>query len=257
MSLSYRTMFRTAAMLCCCLLPAVSQGAYITSVSGLGSGWSITAPASVVTNTPNGGQSPALSGSSASTANSLALSLDALALHSPFTLRFNTQNEGASWDGFSRFYNLTLTIKNALAYPNAAHNFMNGFDFGNRIVADNTVALIRVNAATSAMGGNFSPGVFAFEQPTPLVPNISNGWRFGGLNGGGPTLAQNGTTVVKFQLVVTQNNPDSGLGSASFTSFGLVANPEPTTLLLGSLVMVPAGVALRRRRKAAAAEAVA
>lgn len=45
---------------------------------------------------------------------------------------------------------------------------------------------------------------------------------------------------------------DSGAADTMDFTMTFVANPEPATLLLGTLAMIPAGLVIRRRRKAAA-----
>ena len=250
MSLSYRTMFRTAAMLCCCLLPAVSQGAYISTITGpLNAGWSLGTP-SITTNGENTVYTLAKE-----TGNSIALALSVTKLHTPFVLSFNTIKETApsasGWSGKSRIYDVFLTITNNLTGAHAATQYFNGFDF----VSTSLFA----GAPTFVDATDVDSGIFAFEQPFAGAGNLTgvnpdDSLRFGGLNGGGVSLAFGASTVVNFKVQVSQVGATAGTGASTFT---LTANPEPTTLLLGSLVMVPAGVALRRRRKAAAAEAVA
>jgi hypothetical protein len=78
--------------------------------------------------------------------------------------------------------------------------------------------------------------------------NITGGFRWGGLAGGGARLAP--AAIANNTFVYRVNWASSAAGSSTLN---FVANPEPTTLLLGSLVMAPAAWVIRRRRQAAAA----
>jgi hypothetical protein len=118
---------------------------------------------------------------------------------------------------------------------------MNGFDVGTGPRSGGVLAnaLVYPTAPTS--------DVFFVEFNGG--DNIPGGFRFGGLSGGGATIGgPSQTATSSFTYKVFWGN--SGVGTSSIT---FVANPEPATLLLGSLVLAPAAWVVRRRRKAAAA----
>ena len=84
--------------------------------------------------------------------------------------------------------------------------------------------------------------------PFTNLPGPPAGWRFGGLNGGGIAIdpGQTKTATFSYQLLF----PEAGFGLISGTAgLTFVANPEPTTFLLGALVLVPGIVIARRRRR--------
>ena len=167
----------------------------------------------------------------------IAIDVDILKAGTLFSLGFNAATEGAIFPEFST-YAVTVTMKNMITPFNTALGFaMNGFDVD---VVD--------------PGGNPILGItgpFASDKFAVVMPNIPSGFRFGGLNGGGGEIYFGQTAISSFSL-----------GAVSFAAanqnFGLtfVANPEPTTLLLGGLAMIPAAVAARRRRKLALETAV-
>lgn len=80
--------------------------------------------------------------------------------------------------------------------------------------------------------------------------NIPGGFRFGGLNGGGIGATYNGrpAAIATFQW----NTSGAALTQASLT---FTANPEPGTMVLAGMALLPLGVVSRRRRKAAIVKA--
>jgi hypothetical protein len=174
-------------------------------------------------------------GSNTVATGTITVDLDVHQLHVPTVLTFNFAAGGAN---FSTDYTVTFKIRNLDAVSNAGR--MNGFDIssGPRTGAVNSNAIVYPSAPTS--------DVFFVDYSGG--DNISGGFRFGGLTGGGGTiggLAQVATSTFTYRA----NFSGTGTGTSSLN---FVANPEPTTLLLGSLVLAPAALVVRRRRKAAA-----
>lgn len=134
-------------------------------------------------------------------------------------------------------YTITLNVKNLLAVPEQTLNFQ-GFDLVRNVNAGGAVV-------SSGIRPNIAPTSDTFWVENPGSFNITNGFRWGGLSGGGARLAPGGTAINTFVYRVTFDGT-TGAGTSALT---FTANPEPTTLLLGSLVMGPAAYALRRRRK--------
>jgi hypothetical protein len=165
------------------------------------------------------------------------IDLEVFQLHVPIQLTINYDGRAADPDRTD--YTITLRVKNSVSAALNGHN-MNGFDLTNG-GADG------VGAASAGLRGNVSPtsNVFAVEYFN--ATNIPGGFRWGGLKGGGGRLAIGATATNTFVYRVSWASIDSGSSTLNF-----VANPEPATLLLGSLVLAPAAWVVRRRRKAAA-----
>ncbi|GEM_PF-1263658 len=164
-------------------------------------------------------------------------------LHVPFVVDFAvTTVDATGGPAITIAHTIVVNVTNGLTYGNPAHSAnLNGYDV---VVTD-----------TGAVGGAGIPGIplpnlgaFGFTYPTAPFTNITGGWRFGGLNGGGGTLAVGAMTTTSFAL----NTTTSGGFAAGFNdTVGLTftANPEPTTMLLGGLALLPCGIAVRRRRQ--------
>jgi len=166
----------------------------------------------------------------------ITVALDVNKLHVPTVLTFNFDAGGPA--SGSTDFSVTLKIRNLDPVSNTGR--MNGFDVG---------------------GGSRSGGIIANGIGYPTAPtsdvffveysggdNIAAGFRFGGLSGGGPTIggpSEIATSTFTYRVFW-------GSGGIGTSSLNFVANPEPVTLLLGSLVMAPAAWVIRRRRKAAA-----
>lgn len=172
---------------------------------------------------------------------SVTIDLEVFKLHVPLQLKFDYGIRGAD-PGFTD-YAVTLNIKNSIADVGESLDF-NGFDLTNNasVGGDVLSAGVRFPAPITS-------NVFAVQKPAGN--NIPGGFRWGGLSGGGARLAPAAIATNTFVYRVTWGNVD-GLSVGSST-LNFTANPEPATLLLGSLVMVPAAWVVRRRRKAAAA----
>ncbi len=136
----------------------------------------------------------------------------------------------------ARPYEVIVTMKNLVTPANMSLGFaMNGFDVTTTQPLNNTLF------------ANVSSSVFSSDKFGTVLPNLGGTTlRFGGLVGGGGEIYSGETAISRFTLGITSLNNSS----ASAFSLDFTANPEPATLLLGSLAMIPAGVALRRRRKA-------
>jgi hypothetical protein len=165
------------------------------------------------------------------------IDLEVFQLHVPIQLNINYDARGADPDRTD--YTITLRVKNSVSAALNGHN-MNGFDLTNG-AADG------LGAASAGLRGNVSPtsNVFAVEYFN--ATNIPGGFRWGGLKGGGGRLAIGATADNTFVYRVNWASSAAGSSTLNFT-----ANPEPATLLLGSLVLAPAAWVVRRRRKAAA-----
>ncbi len=167
----------------------------------------------------------------------IAINMDILKANTLFSLGFNAATEGGIFPE-NTSYAVTVTMNNLITPFNTALGFaMNGFDVD--VVDPGGNPILGIN------------GPFASDKFAVVMPNIPSGFRFGGVNGGGGEIYNGQTAISSFSL-----------GAVSFAAanqnFGLtfVANPEPTTLLLGGLAMIPAAVAARRRRKLALETAV-
>jgi hypothetical protein len=165
------------------------------------------------------------------------IDLEVFQLHVPIQLTINYDARGADPDRTD--YTITLRVKNSVSASAGAQDF-NGFDLTNG-GADG------VGVASAGIRGNIAPtsNVFAVEYFGGV--NITGGFRWGGLAGGGARLAP--AAIANNTFVYRVNWAGSAAGSSTLN---FVANPEPATLLLGSLAMAPAVWVVRRRRKAAA-----
>lgn len=169
----------------------------------------------------------------------LELDVTILQKHVPVEFIFTVdEDDSAGTGGVFRRYAVTLNVTNSLP-TGGSRDYINGFDITN---GDEGVF-------TAGLDPNTEPsGYFAFEDgPPPTEYNQPGGFRFGGLNGGGPAM-YNGDPVRTqfFSYVISGPNNISGTTTLSFT-----ANPEPGTLALAGLALFPLGIAVRRRRKAA------
>jgi hypothetical protein len=170
----------------------------------------------------------------------VTIDLNVFELHTPVQLTFNYDARGTGQ--FGAAYAVTLRVTNSVTAVGPDVDF-NGFDLTNN-------GSVSGGVSSSGLAG-LSPitsDVFATEYSGGL--NITNGFRWGGLLGGGGRLAPGGTAVNTFVYNLTWG----GATAAGSSTLNFTANPEPTTLLLGSLVMAPAAWVIRRRRKAVTAD---
>jgi hypothetical protein len=212
------------------VLPGTSFAGLITSVT------SSNAAVANVTNVTSATYNHVANGVGT---GSVTIDLTVFRLHEPIQLTFNYGARGV--DPALTDYTVTLNVLNSIPAGTNELDF-NGFDLTNNATVSGgiTSAGLRSSAPiTSNRFGILYSGGF----------NIPNGFRWGGLVGGGPRLAPGDTAVNTFVYRLTWADSTAGSSTLNF-----VANPEPATILLGSLVLVPAGVAARRRRKAANAK---
>lgn len=165
----------------------------------------------------------------------MTLDIEVFQLHTPVVFTFN-YGTGPNSASNQTVYTLTLNVTNRDPFSNAGR--MNGFDLtnGSRTALESTVA-----PTSSVFYVQYSGGL-----------NIPDGFRWGGLNGGGPTIGFNQSATNTVVKTVSWG----GSTGATTSSLNFVANPEPATILLGSLAMVPAGIAAHRRRRNAKAALV-
>jgi hypothetical protein len=166
------------------------------------------------------------------------IDLEVFQLHVPIQLTINYDARGVLPDRTD--YTITLRVKNSIANVGQSLDF-NGFDLTNG-------ATDGLGAASAGIQGNVAPTSNVFSVLYSGAVNIAGGFRWGGLSGGGARLAPGATATNTFVYRVNWASSAAGSSTLNFT-----ANPEPATLLLGSLVLAPAVWVVRRRRKAAAA----
>lgn len=168
----------------------------------------------------------------------VTIDLNVLQMHVPIQLTFNYGARAA--DPLVTRYTVTLNVTNSIVGNVGQSLDLNGFDLTNNGTVSGDVASAGLHAGTA-----ITSNVFGVQYAGVL--NIPSGFRWGGLNGGGTRLAPAATATNTFAYQVSWGGTDTGSSTLNFT-----ANPEPTTLLLGSLVMAPAAWVISRRRKAAA-----
>lgn len=165
---------------------------------------------------------------------SITVDLNVFQQHSPIQLSFTYAARAA--DPLVTDYTVTLRTTNSIPVNQGGLNF-NGFDVTNN-------ASVSGDVLSAGLRGSvpITSDTFAVLYSGSL--NIPNGFRWGGLNGGGPTLALGGTAVNTFTYRVTWAGTAAGGSTLNF-----VANPEPAALVLGSMLMAPAAWMARRRRQ--------
>lgn len=200
---------------------------------------------------PNGTVAPITFG-----ANSIGIDLTFLKAGAPISLSFNVDSNVVD-PIETQVFLVTVKTTNGISPFNTGLGFaMNGFD----VVAidsdppnDPFVSLNGLTQPGSVAGTGGSFAVLPFAS-NPIKNTNQGGYRFGGWNGGGGEIYNGQYNTNTFGVRVSALNGTSSVANA----FNLVftANPEPTTLLLGSIIMGPAAYALRRRRKLQAAESI-
>lgn len=172
-------------------------------------------------------------------ANMINIDINVLQKHVPFSfdltvLENGTGSGGVLPTGFSDNNTTRYTVNFTLthAVPGSPGNAINGFD----VVSGGSVFPL--------FNGISTP--FASPFTINAAPLPGGTIRFGGLNGGGTgqlTPGQSATT--SFDFLVTS----TGAGGPTNQTLTFTANPEPGTMLLGGLALIPAGIYVRRRRK--------
>lgn len=180
-------------------------------------------------------------------AGSFTLDVEVFQKHLPVSFNFSFLADSPGFpvgpfNNVTRAYEITMNVLNSLA-PEGSRDYMNGFDVLNGANG---------GGISTAQIDNFTPGssaYFAFEPSgDPFNSyNVPGGFRFGGLSGGGNALFNGQSNSVTFTYIVTSQMANGGNSSLIFT-----ANPEPGTMVLAGLALLPVGVVVRRRRKAAA-----
>ena len=202
----------------------------------------LTAQAATITNATAGtGTAWSLDGYTSTGANSFTLDLTVLEKHSPFDVVFDITSTPNGVDGNSAQTNylVTLNITNGLP-TGPTSSYMSGFDLLDLGSGAFATDLPAFPAPTS--------DVFGFENPVSFTTNLPGGnWRFGGLNGGGTPLASGATAVVTFTYTVA--TPDGAGAFVGTSALQFVANPEPGSIVLAALALIPCGVVVRRRRQ--------
>ena len=205
-----------------------SDAALVTGATGGGAGGTVTG-FSGISHTATGG-----SGGSSTATGTITVDIDVLKLHTPFGIVFSYDAGGAQFTD----YTVTLRVRNLVP---SGQTYMNGFDLRN--AGSSGIASAALSTDSLPTSDTFSMEV------TPNLFNLptNDGFRFGGLNGGGGSIYTGSPyTINTVVYTVTGGRVAPGTSTLNFT-----ANPEPATLLLGSLALIPAGMVARRRRKAA------
>ncbi|MCA9034517.1 MAG: hypothetical protein KDA91_05270 [Planctomycetaceae bacterium] len=157
--------------------------------------------------------------------------------HGGFELSFGYVDLGVAG---TKTYNFAVTVNNSVGQglsspvqPSAVGDDIQNIEF----------EIVRTGLAAGTV-------TFAVANAGPAGPFIyTNGGgnqvlRFGGTNGGGVAIPNGGSHTFNFDVLVADG--DAG------GSFGLrvIANPEPGTMLLAAMTLIPGGIAVRRRRQA-------
>ena len=167
----------------------------------------------------------------------ITINLNVFQMHMPIQLTFDYAARAA--DPLSTDYTVILNVTNSIADVGQSLD-LNGFDLTNNGTVGGGVGSAGLRGPAP-----ITSNVFVVQYAGAL--NIPSGFRWGGLAGGGPRLAPGATASNTFKYRISWADATAGTSTLNFT-----ANPEPATLLLGSLVMAPAAWVIRRRRKAAA-----
>ncbi|GAB5442253.1 MAG: hypothetical protein Fues2KO_26020 [Fuerstiella sp.] len=224
-----KTLRKFATALSVVLLAASqSQAVEVIGVmggAGIGTVFTMGAPV-IVTGTENN-VTPGPPGAP----NSIYIPITVFEKHTPFELLLELEESVAPVGSHTTSYMVTLDLTHAV--PGSPASAINGFD----ITADGAAAPI-----FHGLAGPLA-STFTIEEPQPLPGGT---FRFGGLNGGGTgQLLFGDTATSSFELVLTSIAASGPI----IRPLVLVANPEPGSILLGSLALVPIGIAVRRRRK--------
>ena len=142
-------------------------------------------------------------------------------------------------------YIVTMNVINALLpATGGGPDYMNGYDITNG--ATGNIATVTSSLFTDTAPTSTAFSVF-YDNNSPGY-TLPTGFRIGGMSGGGGAIYNGGTSTETFVL---SNSGFTAGGGTRNSYLTFTANPEPATLLLGSLALIPAGMVARRRRKAA------
>ena len=142
-------------------------------------------------------------------------------------------------------YILKMKIVNGLLpATGGGPDYMNGYDIVNGAAGFSP-------GVTTSLFTDTAPTSEKFSVQYDGAYNLAGGYRVGGLNGGGGAIYNGGSSDDTVVLTTTGFGPTATPNNTRFSYLTFTANPEPATLLLGSLAMIPATVLARRRRKAA------
>lgn len=158
----------------------------------------------------------------------ISIDLNVLKAHIAGTVGFKVTGSGVP--GIES-YTVTITTTNMVPTPGLV---MSGFDVD--VVTGGGQPLI-------GLSGTGTSDKFYVDN----TQSLPAGFRFGGLAGGGGQVLFGQTAISTTGLDFADPFPVSGPKNFSLK---FTANPEPATLLLASMALVPGGLALRRRRKA-------
>jgi hypothetical protein len=202
----------------------ITGGAGLGTVFTLGA-WSVS--------TPTENNISVLGGAGAAgPANTITIPITILAKHIPFEIGLTVEESGSP--SFATPNRTSYTVSFDITHGVPTGGAINGFD---------------ITAVGSAfpVGHTLTPPLsspFTIEDPQPFSGGT---YRFGGISGGGSgQLLFGDSSTSSIGLLLTA---DGGTASPITRSLELVANPEPGSILLGSLALVPIGIAVRRRRK--------
>ncbi len=204
----------------------------------------ITSSNLAVAKITNFSESHTAPGTGLTNTGTISFDLEVLKLHTPVNFNLTLGALAGGLSGTSSItsnYLVTINVKNSLTPANGGQDYLNGFDLVN--------SGSPTGVSTASLDFDLAPTSNVFAVQYAGGANIPSGYRFGGLNGGGGAIyntggGPGGVAQVTFGYVLVGRN--AGSANLSFT-----ANPEPATLLLGSLALIPAGMVARRRRKAA------
>ena len=241
---------------------AVANGAIISGFGGVGAGSSIVPldpaanavlMAAPVITTGAVGNDDVIGLGNANTVT-FAMSVHAMDPGSSFSLVFLTADTGTiGVDDGSTEYFFSVTLLNALNAngidPSDAGKEINGVDVaqsgGGAAVTGFDAPPVGGNPFPFATGGG--PFPLQTEGIIPAGPGFGN-LRFGGLSGGGGGISFGTSAVLNFSIDIADLTTGAASGPGTLT-LTFTANPEPTTMLLGGLALIPGGIALRRRRR--------
>lgn len=234
-----KKIFGLLAVAATMLVTSQAEAVRVTAISagsGLGTAYTLNS-ATVTTGTENNDTLLGAAGP-AGAANVINIDVNVLQKFVPFDFDLSVIEDGTGSGGTlptsfadanSTRYTVNFTLTHAVV--GSPGNAINGFD----VVAGGSVSPL-FNGISTPFASPFT--INAAPLPGGVI-------RFGGLNGGGTgqlTPGQSATT--SFDFLVTS----IGAGGPTNQTLTFTANPEPGTMMLGGLALIPAGIYVRRRR---------